>query len=112
MQRGEIWWAILPDPQGSAASYRRPVLVVQTNAFNLSRIATVIVVTITSNLRLGTAPGNALLSADESGLPRDSVINVSQVITLDKSMLDEQVGMVSRKKLEEVERGLRLVLDL
>jgi mRNA interferase MazF len=112
MQRGDIWWATLPDPQGSAAGYRRPVVIVQANAFNISRIATIIVVAITSNLRLGTAPGNVLLSADESGLPRDSVINVSQVITLDKGMLDEQVGTVSRKTMEDIAQGLRLVLDL
>lgn len=112
MQRGDIWWATLPDPQGSAAGYRRPVLIVQANAFTISRIATVIVVALTSNLRLGTAPGNVLLPANEADLPRDSVVNVSQVLTLDKGMLDEQAGAVSPGTMEEVERGLRLVLEL
>lgn len=112
MQRGDIWWATLPDPHGSAAGYRRPVLIVQANAFTVSRIATVIVVAVTSNLRLATAPGNVLLPANESGLPRDSVVNVSQVLTLDKGMLDGQVGAVSQGTMEEVERGFRLVLNL
>lgn len=112
MERGDIWWAALPDPQGSAAGYRRPVVIIQSNAFTASRIATIIVVAITSTLRLATAPGNVLLPATESGLPRDSVINVSQIITLDKSMLDEQVGQLTARTLEAVEQGIRLVLEL
>src|SRR5687768_2977502 len=112
MERGDIWWADLPDPQGSAAGYRRPVVIIQSNAFTASRIATVIVVAITSTLRLATAPGNVFLPATESGLPRDSVINVSQIITLDKSTLDEQVGQLTARTLEEVEQGIRLVLEL
>jgi mRNA interferase MazF len=112
MQRGDIWWATLPDPTGSAAGYRRPIVVVQSNAFTSSRIATIIVVAITSNLRLATAPGNVFLPATESGLPKDSVINVSQIITLDKSMLDEYVDRVSATTLTHVEEGIRLVLDI
>ncbi len=77
MQRGEIWWANLPNPHGSSTFYRRPVVIVQADSFTASRIATVIVAAITSNLRLGAAPGNVVLPATESGLPRDSVINVS-----------------------------------
>ncbi|MFP4438285.1 MAG: type II toxin-antitoxin system PemK/MazF family toxin [Chloroflexaceae bacterium] len=92
MRRGDIWWANLPDLQGSAAGYRRPVLIIQADTFTASRIATVIVIAITSNLRLAAAPGNVFVSATESGLPRDSVVNVSQILTLDKSMLDEHVG--------------------
>lgn len=112
MQRGELWWATLPDPQGSAASYRRPVLIVQANAFTASRMATVIVVAITSNLRLGTAPGNVFLAASESGLPRDSVANVSQILTLDKAMLDTIVGQLPRHTLAAIDDGIRLVLNL
>ena len=112
MQRGEIWWADLPEPTGAAPGYRRPVLLVQANAFTESRIATVIVVVITSNLRIATAPGNILLRAGESGLPKDSVINVSQLVTLDKNALDERIGHVTATTLTNVEDGIRLVLDL
>jgi mRNA interferase MazF len=112
MQRGEIWWADLPDPQGSAAGYRRPILIIQADAFTVSRLATVIAVAITSNLRLAAAPGNVFVLATESGLPRDSVINISQIITLDKSVLDTQVGQLTPRALEDVEQGIRLVLDL
>jgi mRNA interferase MazF len=111
MQRGDIWWANLPKPTGSATGLRRPVLVVQADAFTRSRIATVIIVAITGNLRLATAPGNVFLPAAESGLPKDSVINVSQIITLDKSMLDEYVDRISAHTLIQVEEGIRLVLD-
>jgi mRNA interferase MazF len=112
MQRGDIWWANLPEPTGSASGYRRPVLVIQADAFTRSRIATVIIVAITSNLRLATAPGNVFLPATESGLPKDSVVNVSQIITLDKSMLDEYVDRISATTLTHVEAGVRLVLDV
>lgn len=112
MRRGDIWWAALPDPNGSAAGYRRPVLIVQADAFTQSRIATVIVIAITSNLRLAAAPGNVLLTAAESGLPRDSVINTSQIITIDKVLLDAYVGRISGRTLTEVERGVRFVLDV
>jgi mRNA interferase MazF len=112
MQRGEIWWADLAEPAGSAPGYRRPMLLIQADAFTASRIATVIAVVITSNLHLAAAPGNVLLQAAESGLPKDSVINVSQIITIYKLTLDEQVGHVSARTLEAVEQGLRLVLDL
>jgi mRNA interferase MazF len=112
MQRGDIWWADLPDPHGSATGYRRPVLVIQADAFTRSRIATVIVAAITSNLRVATAPGNVLVSATETGLPRDSVVNVSQIITLDKAILDEYVGHLTTRTMTQVEEGIRLVLDL
>jgi mRNA interferase MazF len=88
------------------------VLLIQADAFTSSRIATVVAIVITSNLRLATAPGNVLLHAAESGLPKDSVINVSQIITIDKRTLDEHVGHVSARTLEAAELGLRLVLDL
>jgi mRNA interferase MazF len=112
MQRGDIWWAELPEPQGSGSGYRRPVLVVQADAFTRSRIATVIVAAITGNLRLATAPGNVFVPATESGLPQDSVVNVSQIITLDKRILDEYVERVSARTMSQVEEGIRLVLDL
>jgi mRNA interferase MazF len=112
MQRGEIWWADLSEPSGAAPGYRRPVLVIQADAFTQSRIATVLAVIISSNLRIAAAPGNVLVRAAESGLPKDSVINVSQIVTLDKLMLDERVGHLSARTLAQVEDGIRLVLDL
>lgn len=112
MTRGEIWWADLPDPRGSEPGFRRPVLVIQSNPFNRSRIQTVIVAVITSNLRLAEAPGNVLLPARISGLPRDSVVNVSQVLTLDRSFLTEEVSKLPNRFLAEVDAGLRLVLEL
>jgi len=112
MQRGEIWWATLPEPVGSEPGYRRPVLVMQSNAFNRSRIATVIVVVITSNLRLAQAPGNVLLPRQNTGLPQESVANVSQVITVDKRFLTERIGKLPQDLLERVESGLHLVLAL
>jgi len=110
--RGEIWWASLPEPTGSEPGYRRPVLIVQDNAFNQSLIQTVIVVVITSNLDLAQAPGNVILPRKATGLPRDSVVNVSQVVTIDKAFLSERVGSLSDDIQEAVDQGLRLVLYL
>ena len=112
MHRGDIWWADLPDPLGAAPGYRRPILLVQADAFTNSRLATVVAVVITRNLRLAAAPGNVLLRAAESGLPHDSVLNVSQIVTLDKQILDAYVGHVTAHTLKLVEDGMRLVLDL
>ena len=112
MQRGEIWWANLPTPIASEPGYRRPVLIIQSDDFNRSRIRTVIVAVITTNLRLTEAPGNVLVTTDETGLPQDSVVNVSQVITMDKSFLTEQVGQISDRVISLIEDGLRLVLAL
>jgi len=112
IQRGEIWWANLPDPIASEPGYRRPVLVVQSNDFNRSRIATVMTVVITSNLNLAQAPGNVLLPRKATGLSKDSVANISQVITIDKSFLTEKVGALPAHILEQIENGLRLVLAL
>jgi mRNA interferase MazF len=108
MQRGEIWWATLPAPAGSEPGYRRPLLVVQSDDFNRSRIATVMAVVITSNTRLAQAPGNVFLPRSATGLPKDSVANVSQVITVDRSFLTERVGSLPLDLLEQVEAGLRL----
>ncbi len=112
IRRGEIWWANLPEPVGSEPGYRRPVLVIQSNEFNRSRIATVIAVVVTSNVRLAQAPGNVFLSARQSKLPQDSVANVSQVLTVDKNFLTEKVSMLPVYLLEQVEKGLRLALHL
>jgi mRNA interferase MazF len=110
--RGEIWWADLPDPRGSGPGFRRPILVIQANSFNQSRIQTVLVAVVSSNLRLADAPGNVLLPAKLSGLPKDSVINVSQLLTLDRSFLLEEAGKIPSRLLAEVDAGLRLVLEL
>lgn len=112
IQRGDVWWAELEEPEGSAPGYRRPVLVIQFDAFNRSRIATVIAVALTSNLRLAEAPGNVLLPRRESGLTKDSVANVSQLVTLDRRELSERVGPLPPDLLRQVDRGLKLVLDL
>jgi len=112
MRRGEIWWASLPAPTGSGLGYRRPVLVVQSDAFNRSRIGTVIAVVITSNLRLAAAPGNVSLRKKDTGLPKNSVANVSQVLTLDRALLTKRVRVLPTSVLADVETGLRLVLDI
>ena len=112
MYRGEVWWASLPEPMGSEPGYRRPVLIVQDDVFNQSRIKTIIVVIITSNLQLAEAPGNVLLPCAATGLPKDSVANVSQVFTIDKSFLIARVGMLPEQLQVEVDEGLRAVLYL
>lgn len=112
IRRGDLWWAALRPPSGSEPGYRRPVLILQANAFNQSKIRTVIGAVITSNLRLAEAPGNVLLSKRQSGLPRESVVNVSQVVTLDRSFLSDRIGRIPPSKQQEVDSGLRLVLAL
>lgn len=112
MNRGEIWWASLPDPIGSGPGYRRPVLVIQANAFNESRIHTAIVAAITSNLALASAPGNVRLRPRSSGLSKESVVNVSQILTLDKRLLTERVKRLDESLLADVDAGLRLSLGL
>jgi mRNA interferase MazF len=112
IQRGEVWWANLDEPSGSEPGFRRPVLVVQNDAFNRSRIATVIAVALTSNLRLVDAPGNVLLPARASGLKKDSVANVSQVVTLDRDSLVKRAGRIDAAAMRDVDQGLRLALSL
>lgn len=112
MLRGEIWWASLPAPRGSEPGCRRPVVIVQSNAFNNSNISTVLVAAISSNIRLSEAPGNAYLKRRESGLSKDSIINVSQLLTLDKRYLTEKIGKLSSKCLVELDEGLRLILSI
>ena len=112
VERGDLWWADLGEPEGAEPGFRRPVLVVQAEAFNRSRLQTVICVVLTSNLRLVDAPGNVLLPAKATGLPKDSVANVSQLITIDRDYLTEKAGRLRGQLLKDVENGLRLVLAL
>ena len=112
MYRGEIWWASLPNPVGSEPGYRRPVVIIQDDTFNQSRIGTVIVAAITSNIRLAEAPGNVLLPREASGLAKKSVVNVSQILTLDKTFLTERAGALPAHLREAVDEGLRTVLCL
>ena len=112
IERGEVWWADLGAPDGSEPGYRRPVVIVQSDAFNRSRLRTVIAVVLMTNLRLLEAPGNVLVSAKVSGLPKDSVANVSQVMTLDRDFLLERSGRLRGQPMKDLEKGLRLVLGL
>ena len=111
-QRGEIWWADVGPTRGSAPAKRRPALVVQADSFNASKIATVMVVVISSNLRLAAAPGNVRLSKRQSRLPKPSIVNVSQVVTLDKRGLTEQISSLGPEAMQQVDEGLRLSLGL
>lgn len=108
--QGEIWWADLDVPSGSEPGFRRPIVVVQSDAFNRSRIATVICVALTSNLKWADAPGNVLLEARSTGLDRPSVANVSQIVTVDRAMLTERIGRLSQAKLGLILDGIDLVL--
>ncbi|MFN2316405.1 MAG: type II toxin-antitoxin system PemK/MazF family toxin [Gemmatimonadales bacterium] len=112
IERGTIWWAELGEPRGSTPGFHRPILIVQADAFNRSRIRTLITVILSSNSRLLDAPGNVLIPARLSGLPKDSVANVSQVVTVDRSDLREPAGRLDMPTLRQVEAGLRLVLQL
>ncbi len=110
ISQGEIWWSDLGEPVGSAPGYRRPVLVVQGDALNRSRIATVVCVPLTSNLKWADAPGNVALTARATGLDKDSIANVSLVVAVDRDQLTERVGKVSQRKLELVLAGIDVVL--
>ncbi len=110
ISQGEVWWAELPDPVGSAPGYRRPIVVVQGDPLNRSRIETVVCVPLTSNLRWADAPGNVLLSERATGLPKESVANVSQIIALDKSQLGDRVGKLSSSKMRLVLSGIDVML--
>lgn len=112
IERGDVWWADLEEPVGSHPGGRRPVAVVSADAFNTSRIATVTVAMITSNTRRAAAPGNVSLAAGTVGLPKDSVVNVTQLTTVDKRCLTGRTGRLSVELLEEVDAGLRLALGL
>ena len=110
--RGEVWWADLADPLGSEPGFSRPVVIIQGNSFNSSRIKTVIIAVLSSNTRLADAPGNVLVPATVSGLARDSVVNVSQLLTIDRSFLRDFVGTIPRGLQRRIDDGLRLALDL
>jgi len=112
VKRGEIWWAALPPPSGSGPGFRRPVLVIQSDPFNDSRISTAIVAVITSNLALADAPGNVRTAKADTGLSRPSVVNVSQVLTIDKALLTDRVRPLAAETMQRVDNGLRLVLGL
>lgn len=111
-RRGEIWWAALPDPRGSEPGYRRPVLVVQSDPFNESRIQTVIVAAVTSNTELARAPGNVLLGRRLTRLSKESVVNVSQILTLDRRFLRKRASKLPAPQMNLVDQGMRLALGL
>jgi mRNA interferase MazF len=108
--QGDVCWADMPDPAGSGPGFRRPVVVVQGDAFNRSRIATAVCVPLTSNVKWADAPGNALLPSRSTGLSKDSVANVSQIVTLDRSILTERAGRLSRAQMALVLAGIDIVL--
>jgi mRNA interferase MazF len=112
IQRGDIWWASLDAPHGSSPGYTHPLVIIQADGFNKSRINTIIGAVITSNLLLAEAPGNVFLEKAMSGLPRDSVANISQLVTIDKSYLREKTGHVPKGVMAEIAEGLKLVLAL
>ena len=108
--QGEVWWAELPAPTGSGPGFRRPVVVVQGDALNRSRIATAVCVPLTSNLRWADAPGNVLLAASVSGLPKDSVANASQLVTLDRDALTTRIAKLAPKRLAQILSGIDIIL--
>ena len=112
MTRGEIWWADLGIPFGSEPGFRRPVVIVQDDAFNKSNIQTVIVASITSNMNLAAAPGNVCFEEEESGLSKNGVINISRISTIDKRRLVEKAGLISPGTMDEIDFGLKLVLNI
>ena len=108
--QSEIWWVDLAEPVGSSPGYRRPVVILQSDALNRSRLSTVICVVLTSNVRWAAAPGNVLLLAKHSGLERDSVVNVSQLVTIDKQQLVERVGKLRKRQMETIFAGIDLLM--
>ncbi len=112
IQRGDIWWSSLPEPVGSSPGYARPVLVVQSDRFNQSKINTVVIAVISRNTNLANSEGNVLITKEQSKLPRDSVVNVTQLFTIDETQLRDYVASLSEKKMAQVDVGLRKVLAL
>jgi mRNA interferase MazF len=110
ISQGDVCWASLEDPVGSSPGFRRPVAIVQGDSFNASRIATTVVVPLTSNLRLAAAPGNVVLPAARTGLPKDSVANVSQIVSVDRAVLSDRVGHLSKSDLRLILGGIDLLL--
>jgi mRNA interferase MazF len=110
--RGELWWVDFGEPVGSAPGYRRPVVVISSDRFNRSRIGTLILAAVTSNLRLAQMPGNVALPTEETGLPKPSVVNVSQLLTVDRQLLDGLIGEIPGTRMRAIDEGIRLVLSL
>jgi mRNA interferase MazF len=110
MNQGDVFWIELAKPSGSAPGYRHPHVVVQNNLFNRSRINTVVVCALTSNLERAKAPGNVLLSKGEANLPKRSVVNISQIVTVDKSYLGERIGTLSQRRVQEILEGIQLLM--
>ena len=112
MIRGEIWWADLGIPYGSEPGFKRPVVVIQDDSFNRSKIQTVIVASITTNLNILEAPGSVLLEKEETGLSKNGVVNISQISTIDKRRLTEKICVLSQSSMAEIDYGLKLVLNI
>ena len=112
IERGQIWRAALSEPSGSEPGFTRPVLIVQADSFNRSRIRTVLAVALTTNLRLSKAPGNVLLGSESTGLRCDSVANISQIVTVDREFLMQHEGHIDNRAMAKVAQGLRVILDL
>ena len=111
VRQGDVYWIDLDEPQGSEPGFRRPYVVIQNNVFNKSRINTVVVCSLTSNVKRAAIPGNVLLKKGEANLPKESVVNVSQVVTVDRSDLAEKIGALSSKRVQQVIEGLKLVIE-
>jgi len=111
INQGDIYWVELEEPSGSEPGYRHPHVVIQNNLFNRSQFRTVVVLALTSNLKRAGAPGNVLLEKGEAKLPKQSVVNVSQIFTVDKSQLDEHIGTLSPERVREILNGIELVLE-
>ncbi len=111
INQGDIFWVDLDEPEGSQPGYRHPHVVVQNNLFNKSTIRTVIVCALTSNIKRASSPGNVLLEKGEANLAKSSVVNVSQVFTVDKTQLSDYIGTISRKRVREVLEGIKLVIE-
>ncbi len=111
IKQGEIYWVDLGEPKGSEPGYRHPYIVIQNNVFNVSRINTVVVCALTSNLKRAKAPGNVLLNKGEANLPKRSVVNISQIYTVNKSDLVERIGQVSEETLRQVLDGIQLLIE-
>lgn len=111
INQGDVFWIDLDEPSGSEPAYRHPHVIVQNNVFNCSRIHTVVVCALTSNLRRAAAPGNILLEPGEANLPKQSVVNVSQIFTVDKGQLEDRIGTLSGSRVREILEGIKLVLE-
>ena len=112
INQGEIYWVELEEPVGSEPGYRHPHVVIQNNLFNQSRINTVVVCALTSNLKRAQTPGNVLLEKDEANIPKQSVVNITQIFTVDKTQLYEFIGTVSKKRIRQILAGIRLLTEI